>query len=277
MSSDAAALRRLWWVPVLGLVAGDLALFVLLQGPLEALPARRTLLRYLPLALHLLPRVALFAWAWPRLGEGGAYQTLLAAQAALPLLHLALAWGVVPTLVARGLLAGPLLWTGLRLLPPLLELGALALAFRLRASHPEEAELAVPLSAAFAVLGGGWLALGLLPLLAAAFGDPLREELCQGSATRASLAGFLTLLALPLALLASLGPPWGRSLLGFPLGWLPLPALLLGAWNWTRLGARLGPAGRGWRILTRLGIALLGLLLLAALLILWALGARPWR
>lgn len=277
MSSDAATLRRLWWVPILGLVAADLALFILLQGSLEALPTRRALLRYLPFTLHLLPRLALFAWAWPRLREGGAYQTLLAAQAALPLLHLALAWGVVPTLVARGILAGPLLWTGLRLLPPLLELGALALAFRLRAPHPDEAELAVPLSAAFAVLGGGWLVLGLLPLMAAAFGDPLREELSEGSPSRASLAGFLTLLALPLALLASLGPLWGRSLLSLPLGWLPLPALLLGAWNWTRFGAGLGVAGRGWRVLTRLGIALLGLFLLAALLILGALGAKPWR
>lgn len=267
MTPDALRLRRFAWVPLVALGASELALLVLLRGPVEGLLSRRHLLWYLPLALHLLPRLALFAWVWPRLREGGPFQALLAAQAALPLLRFGLArWGL-PALVAQGALQGIGL-QAVALLGPLLELTALGLAFHLRRREPEEGSLAVLASAGFAVLGGGWLALGLLPGLATRFRDPLREHLCADSARAASLAGFLTLLALPLAAwgLTAFGLP--TALRGQPLAaWLALPALALGAWSWTRLGARLGPAGRGWRVLTRLGLGLflLGILGLIAL------------
>ncbi len=263
MPTLAANLRRLWWVPLLVMLAGDLWFIVLFRAGLPDLLRLRQLLIYGPLALHLIPRLLLFAAVWPRLKDGGPFQTLLAVQGALPLGFLAASRLLVPILVGRGLIQGWPLQAALHFLPPALELILLSLAFRTRPRAGEEGELSVTASAGLALLGGGPLAMGLMPLLARLQGDPLLEEVAGRDARRASRAAFMTAAFLPLGLFFQVFRGGGlRWMAG--LGLLQVPTLLLGAVIWLREARRLGPEGRVWRVLTILALTLLPLALLAA-------------
>lgn len=273
-SDDLARLRRLWWAPFLVLLLLDLvwpsAGRLLYGSHLAFAPV----LVWAPAALLLGAELALLSVVWPRLREGGAYQVLLGLQAALPLLWIVAGrFGLYRWLAATGhdLGLGFLLFALLR---DLAQVGFLAGAFHLRGQEPEDGALGVLASAGLVVLGGGWIGVGLGSLLALIWRDPLPSELFgegEAGAARASLAGFLMLLAAPVVAAASLLALGGISsrLAG---GWLAGPALLLGAIAWTLLGARLGSGGRVWRILTwvLLGVVLLVLALLVALIVAFA-------
>lgn len=266
----AFRLRRLWWVPLLVILAGDLWFLLFFQAGLSGLVLNRQALAYVPFVLHLVPRLALFAVVWPRLREGGPFQTLIAGQAALPLVFFALSRFLMPLLVARGLLGGLGLQVLVAYAPTLLELGCLAGAFRLRTADAQEGELGVAASTGLALLGSGELALGLAPLLALAFRDPLLEEFSEGKASRASFAAFLSILALPVGALLRIfifrgGLGWNGG-----VAFLQVPALIGAALGWLHVARRLGPEGRIWRVLTYLTLALAVLAGVAFLLLLLA-------
>lgn len=270
MNPLAANLRRLWWVPLLLILVGDLWFLVLYRSGLSGLVMNRPFLAYGPMALHLVPRLILFAVVWPRLREGGGFQSLIAVQAALPLVFFAIARFLIPTLVAQGLVGG----LGLRLvvthLHTALELACLAGAFRLRVAEPEEGELGVTTSAGLALLAAGEFTLGLGPILALLFGDPLLEEVSEGQATRAGRAAFVSVILLPaMAFLRVFAFQGGLGWAG-GVAFLQVPALIAAALIWLRVARRLGPEGRIWRVLTLLTLALVALGILAFFAILWA-------
>ena len=273
MSSDELArLRRLWWVPFLMLVLLDLvwpaASRFLYGSHLAFMPV----LIWAPAVLLLGAELALLSAVWPRLKEGGAFQMLLGVQAALPLIWIAIGrFGLYRWLAAAGpgMGAGFLLFALVR---DLAQVGCLAGAFHLRGQEPEDGSLGVLASAGLVVLGGGWVGAGLGSLLALIWKDPLPSDLCgegESGAARASLVGFLLLLSAPLVTAALLlaTSAYRANLMGELLA---APALLLGSIAWTLLGARLGTAGRVWRVLTwvlfgfvALALALLVVLILA--------------
>ncbi len=270
MTPLAITLRRLWWVPLLVILAGDLWFLVLYRSGLSGLVMNRQFLAYGPFALHLVPRLILFAVVWPRLREGGGFQALIAVQAALPLLFFAVARFLIPTLVAQGLVGG----MGVRLLithvHTLLELGCLVGAFRLRISDPEEGELGVTTSAGLALLAAGEFTLGLGPILALLFRDPLLEEISEGRAARASCAAFISAIVLPTAAFFRVfGLQGGLGWAG-GVAFLQVPALIAAAFIWLREARRLGPEGRIWRVFTYLTLALVPLGILAFIAILLA-------
>ncbi|HJU83306.1 MAG TPA: hypothetical protein VJ600_03775 [Holophagaceae bacterium] len=269
-SDDLARLRSFWWAPFLVLVLLDLFWPVVQSLGPGRIQGLVPVLIWIPAALLLGAELALLSGVWTRLKEGGAFQVLLGLQAALPLL-----WIVAGRFGLYRWLAGVGIGSGLGLLlfalfRDLAQVGFLAGAFHLRGQEPEDGPLGVLASAGLVVLGGGWVGVGLGSLLALFWKDPLPSELCgegEAGAGRASLAGFLLLVAAPVVAIGWV-IAWRTARMGMQGQWLTGPALLLAAFAWTLMGSRLGSGGKVWRILTWvfLGVALLLVLLMIALL-----------
>jgi hypothetical protein len=282
-SAHASALRRYWWAFLLATLAFDLLLPLFYRFSYEAGMGRMQVLIWIPLAIRVAARVALVALIWPSLKEGGRVQTLLALQAAIPLAAVALSRFLLPALFSRMSLSGSYLYLLSMGLPLIAEVAALCTAFWLRPQEPEEGELGVAASAGLAVLGEGWIAVGLLPLLTRIMKDPFLHELtgahedAERAASRASLTGFLLLFGSPLLVWSTFRP----GAFGFTFGgirmWLLVPSLLLGSILWCRLGASLGAAGKVWRVLTWVLLGLCVAALLAGLFLLMALSGGRWH
>ena len=216
----------------------------------------------------MVPGMALLAAVWRRLDSP--YRVLLAAQAAVPILdHVLLL--VLIRMSANGGLYGASAWLGyLRNCLGLFELLGLCIAFYLAREGRRGANLGVLASAMLAVLVGGWMFVGFVPLVAMLWKDSLPFELCGGAGNpgqasrRAARAGFMTLLLIPVIVLGPfvmrLLTHWVRVSGGIDLAsdiWVAV-ALVIGAFAWTRMSAQWGRAGSGLRVLTVCcGIALL--------------------
>ncbi|HJW08610.1 MAG TPA: hypothetical protein VJ483_03200 [Holophagaceae bacterium] len=273
--------RRFWWAPLALLLVVGLVNPLMIGGPFALDPVLLRVLVWVPFGVLMAAQLTLVGLVWDRFPEGNPFQVLLGVQAALPLVMALAGRFLLPALLAGGHgIAIYGLWNAAH---GVAELALLAGAFHLRRADPESGALGVTVSAALAALGGGWTAVGLAPLLALFWKDPLPSELCGSlddparAATCASLTGFLTMLAAPLLVILPLLLRRGSGNMGYGVEWLTGPALLLGALAWASLGARWGREGLVWRVLTRIGVGLLLAVMAIAILVIIAFaGHRLW-
>ncbi len=282
-SAHASVLRRYWWAFLLATLAFDLITPLFYRFSYSTEMGRLHLLMWIPLGVHIALRLVLVGLLWPSLKEGGRVQTLLAVQTAIPVIAVVLNRFLLPALLSRVPMGGRPVYLLSLALPLIAEMAALGTAFWLRPQEPEEGELGAAASAGLAVLGQGWIAVGLLPLLARIMNDPLlleltgAEENTERAASRASLTGFLLLLVSPLIIWSTFRPgAFGLGFGGFRI-WVLVPSLLISVILWCRLGASLGAAGKVWRVLTWILLGLCLAALLAGLLILAALAGGRWH
>lgn len=270
---DLAPLRRLWWLPlltvlVLGFAWAPLWFFIdrLHPLPFQAYGWSHT-------ALMLGVEIAWLVPVWPRLKVGGAYQVLLALQAAMPL-----AWAVAGHLFLGRWGAAhsrTLLFETLALVGPLVQIACLAAAFSLRRLEREGASMAVMASAGLLVMLVGWIGIGLGSVLAWIWGDPLPSDLCGEGAVapkRASTIGYACLVAAVVLAVLGVFPRW-THLSGSSdfLGTLvSVFSLALGGLAWSGMGARMGARDRALTAWAWI-LILLGFPLMLAVLFLFAL------
>lgn len=272
MESDFnRTILRYWWAPLLLLIA------------LELLPLRVILmlgfegLAWLPMGIRVVCQVALLIWVWPRLQPRSPFKVLLIA-GILQIGLQVVAWRYLdPWLNHPGQqVAMRWVWASL-LISPTVEVILLSLAFWLGRKQPEDASLGVATAAALGIMRGGWMIVGLGPLVAALWRDPLLFELCGGQADQeraarnASWVGLFSLIG-TLFILLPLGA-WSSSVTLLGAGGVALLAMLVGAAMWAVLGARWGRAGTVARTLTWIG---LGLVALVILVVIWFLQHLHW-
>lgn len=272
MNSDSGLnLLRFWWAPLLLVLGLELVPMQLLvhSGNLWAL--------WIPSGVLLACQIGLLIWVWPLFPSNSPFKFLLVAGMVMEVLqHLGWRYLVHPSFHPGMGLRDGWRWVGL-FASPLVELILLSCAFWIARRHAKEASFGVATAAAMSVMRGGWLMVGLTPLLATLWKDPLPFELCGGqegqerAARAASLVGLLSLVGTCFVLLP-LGI-WSSTVSMLGAGGLGLGAMLIGSAVWAVLGARWGRSGKVARILTWVG---LGFLAALAVLILWLVRTIHW-
>lgn len=257
MDPDAhSSILNFWWVPILVILGMDLLpyWFLISHGPSWILWA--------PWALLVGAQIAFTAWMWPRLSRATAFRMLLVADLGLEALRVGF-WHVVSKRALQfgyGPISG-LEWIQL-LLGPGIELVLMSLAFGLARRKAETAAEGVAAVTGVALVRGGWVVVGLGPLLAWLWRDPLPFELCGGgkdqarAAWKASLTGLLYLIAaflLPLLI-------WAGSRLELGRGLLSIASMLVGALAWAWMGGRWGRPGFCIRVFIGVGLVFAALI-----------------